>query len=158
MHAPGLTIFSVQDDTRGKFNVVSFISPSVVANRGTPSAAIVGTLPSNVLKIDPETLKPNPYFVRFLHWVIAIHGPLAPSLMSAAHQLGNGTLLVTDGRVATTGQHKPEDILGRFRLDQGRIVADSYRPHLDYLVVTQNGLFVLEPWLHARLLEEISRL
>jgi len=145
MHARGLNIFSIRNDTQGKFNVVSFISPTAVADRGIPDTAIVGTLPSDVLDITQETLKPNPHFVRFLHWVIAIHGPLAPSLMNAARELGNGTLLVTDGRVAMVRQHEPENILGKFQVDKGRIVAESYKPHLDYLVVSKDGLFVLDP-------------
>jgi hypothetical protein len=65
--------------------------------------------------------------------------------MNAARELGNGTLLVTDGRVAMVRQHEPENILGKFQVDKGRIVAESYKPHLDYLVVSKDGLFVLDP-------------
>jgi len=158
VHARGLNIFSVRDGSLGEFNVVSFISPTAVADRRIPEAAIVGTLPSGVLDITQATLKPNPHFVRFLHWVIAVHGPLAPSLMNAARELGNGTLLVTNGRVTIVRQHEPENILGKFQVDKGRIVAESYKPHLDYLVVSKDGLFVLDSWLHERFLEEVAKL
>jgi hypothetical protein len=156
MNTRGPNIFSVQTP-QGKFNVVSFTSPPNAA-RGVPEDAIVGTLPPSVLDIKQETFKPNPSFVRFLHRVVAMHGPLAPTLMKEALELGNGVLLVKDGRRTIVGQHEPEDILGKFQVDEGRIVADSYRPHLDYLVVSKRGLFVLEPWLHERLLEEVAKL
>jgi hypothetical protein len=137
--------------------VVSFTSlPD--ATRGIPEDAIVGTLPSNVLDIKQETLKPNPSFLRFLHKVIATHGPSAPRLKNAARELGNGALLVKDGRVTIVGEHEPEDVLGTFEVHEGRIIQDSYRPHLDYLVVSKRGMFVLDPWLHERLLEEVGRL
>jgi hypothetical protein len=156
MNNRGLNIFSVQTP-QGEFNVVSFTSPAAAA-RGISEDAIVGTLPKGVLDIKQEAFTPNPSFARFLHRVIAMHGPLAPGLMKEAVKLGNGALLVTDGRVTIVGQHEPEDVLGKFQVDEGRINPESYRPHLDYLVVSKRGLFVLDPWLHERLLEEVAEL
>jgi hypothetical protein len=152
----GPNIFSVQTP-QGKFNVVSFTSLPDAA-RGIPEDSIVGTLPSNVLDIKQETLKPNPSFVRFLHGVVAKHGPLAPSLMNEALQLGTGALLVKDNRVPLIGKHEPEDILGGFQIDEGRIISNSYRFSSDYRIVSKRGLFVLDPWLHERLLEEVAKL
>lgn len=156
MNNRGPNKFSVQIP-QGEFNVVSFTSPADAA-RGISEDAIVGTLPLNVLDIKQETFKPNPLFVRFVHRVIAMHGPLSPGLTNEASKLGNEALFVTGGRVTVGGQHEPEDILGRFQVHEGRIGADSYRPHLDYLVVSKRRLFVLDPWPHERLLEEVAKL
>jgi hypothetical protein len=79
--------------------------------------------------------------------------------MNEALQIGQGSLFLIDGRAATPrGQQESEDVLGIFRVDGGRIIAESYQPNQDHLLVSKKGLFVLDDWLHARLLEELAKL
>jgi hypothetical protein len=154
----GPNIFSVQTP-QGRFNVVSFSSPADAAARGIPEEAIIGILPSNVVDIKQATIKQNASFVLFLHKVIARHCSLTPSLMNQALQIGRGSLFVIDGRATTpSGQQESEDILGVFQVEGGRIIAESYQPNPDYLLVSKRGLFALDTWLHARLLEELAKL
>jgi hypothetical protein len=156
VHEPN--IFTVRTP-RGRFNVVSFASPADVAARGIPEDAIIGTLPSNVLEINQATIAQNPSFVLFLHRVIAMHGPADPSLMNKALQIGRGSLFLIDGRATTPGgQQESEDVFGVFQVEGGQIIKDSYRPNPDYLLVGKRGLFVLDTWFHARLLEELAKL
>lgn len=155
-HEPN--IFTVKTP-QGKLNVVSFTSPADAATRGIPNEAIIGTLPSNVLEINEATIQQNASFVLFLHKVIAMHGPSAPSLMNKALQIGHGSLFLTDGRATTPGgQHESEDVLGMFHVEGGQIIKDSYQPNPDYLLVSKRGLFVLDTWFHTRLLEELAKL
>jgi hypothetical protein len=155
-HEPN--IFTVKT-AQGKFNVVSFTSPADAAARGIPKEAIIGTLPSNVLEINQATIEQNASFVRFLHRVIATHGPGAPSLMNQALKIGHGSLFLIDGRAVTLGgQQESEDVFGMFQVEAGQIVKDSYQPNPDYLLVSKRGLFVLDTWFHARLLEELAKL
>ena len=42
-------------------------------------------------------------------------------------------------------------------VEDGRITANSYQPNPDYLLVSKKGLFVLDAWLHSKLLEELAR-
>jgi hypothetical protein len=158
VHAHGPNIFSIQTP-QGRFNVLSFTSPADVVARGIPEKAIIGTLPSNVVDISQATLKQNASFVLFLHKVIATHGPIAPSLMNEALQIGRGSLFLIDARATTPGgQQESEDVFGMFQVEGGQIVKDSYQPNPDYLLVSKRGLFVLDTWFHARLLEELAKL
>jgi hypothetical protein len=158
MHAHGPNIFSVRTP-QGRFNVVSFASPADAAARGIPRDAIIGTLPSNVLEINQATIAQNPSFVLFLHRVIAMYGPLAPGLMDEALLIGHGPLFLIDGRATTPGgQQESEDVFGVFQVEEGQIIKNSYQPNPDYLLVSKKGLFVLDTWFHARLLEELAKL
>jgi hypothetical protein len=158
VHARGPNIFSVRTP-RGSFNVVSFASPADVAARGIAEDAIIGTLPANVLEIDQATIALNPSFVPFLHRVIAKHGPADPSLIKKALQMGRGSLFLIDDRATTSGgQQESEDVFGAFQVEGGQIIKDSYQPNPNYFLVSKRGLFVLNDWFHARLLEELAKL
>jgi hypothetical protein len=158
MQPTGPNIFSVQT-SEGRFNVVSFASPSDVAARGIPNEAIIGVLAPSVLEIKQSTIKLNASFALFLHGVIAKHGPTAPSLMKTALQIGSGPLMLTDARAANrSDQQESQDVFGVFQVEDGRITENSYQPNPDYLLVSKKGLFVLDPWLHSKLLEELAKL
>lgn len=88
-----------------------------------------------------------------------MHGPADPSLMNKALQIGHGSLFLIDGRATTPGgQQEPEDVFGVFQVEGGQIIKDSYQANPDYLLVSKKGLFVLDSWSHARLLEELAKL
>jgi hypothetical protein len=155
---PGPNIFSVKTP-EGQFNVVSFASPADVAARGIPQQAIIGVLPPSVVAIDQSTIKLNASFVLFLHTVIAKYGPTAPTLMDKAVQIDRGSIAVIDARTSTQGDPKEsENVFGVFQAKDGRIIPDSYQPNPDYLLVSKKGLFVLDVWLHSKLLEELAKL
>lgn len=154
----GPNVFSVKTP-KGRFNVVTFASPEDVAARGIPGDAIIGVLPPGVVEIEPSTIKLNASFVLLLHRVIAEHGPSAPGLMNQALEIGSGSLVVTDARAGTqSDQPESEDVFGAFQVKDGQIAANSYQPNPDYLLVSKKGLFVLDAWLHSKLLEELAKL
>jgi len=158
MQHPGPNIFSVNTD-EGRFNVVSFASPADVAKRGIPNEAIVGVLPPSVLEIKQTTIRLNASFALFLHRAIAKHGPSAPSLMKIALQIGSGRMILADARAAARGdRQESEDVFGTFQVEDGRIISNSYEANPDYLLVSKKGLFVLDAWLHSKLLEELASL
>jgi hypothetical protein len=158
MQPTGPNIFSVQTSEE-RFNVVTFASPTDVATRGIPREAVIGVLPSNVVEIEQSTIKLNASFVLLLQSVIAKHGPTAPSLMKTALQIRSGPLVLTDARAATpSNQQEAEDVFGVFQVEDGRIAENSYQPNPDYLLVSKKGLFVLDSWLHSKLLEELAKL
>jgi hypothetical protein len=143
----------------GLCNVVSFLPPVNVFAKGLAEEAIVGGLRGGVNEINMETFRPNAAFVRFLHDTIAKHGPNTPGLQEEAQRLGNGWVYMIDGRAPTPdGQVDPEDIIGAFQAEGGRIVAESYRASPKHLLVSKHGLFVLDTWLQERLMEELSLL
>ena len=158
MSASGPNIFSVQTP-QGRFNVVSFASPAGVAARGIPEEAIIGILPSNVVEIKQATIKLNAAFALLLQRVIAKYGPNAPSLMKEALEIGRGSLDLIDARAERqSGEQESKDIFGVFEVEGGRVVPGSYQPNPDHVVVSKRGLFVLDSWLQARLLEELAKL
>ena len=138
--------------------MVSFMSPADAVARGIPKEVIIGVLPPSVLAIKQSTIRLNPSFVLFLQKVIAEHGPTVPNLMKKAVQVGSGSLVVIDARASTHGhQQESEDVFGVFQVEEDRIISNSYQPNPDYLLVSKKGLFVLDAWLHSKLLEELAK-
>jgi hypothetical protein len=73
-----------------KQQVVSFLTPEKINDRGLPSASILGTLSeSNSQNIDLDNFVPNPNFIDFLHGIIAKFAPDSPSLQAEAQRQKN---------------------------------------------------------------------
>jgi hypothetical protein len=149
--------------TTGEGNFFSVLDPAVVLARGLPSEAIVGQLLGRpevrAAALRPDEIQVNRRFVDFLHRVVARHAPSLSDFRSAARQHRDGWLYIIDARTPTPqGKVPPQDILGAFEVQEGRLVEDSYQPSPAYQVVSERGLFRLHPDLWVCLLLELEQL
>ena len=125
--------------------------------KGIPTEATLGTVPAGTAHIAPVNFTPNPVFVHFLHYVIARHAPQSAGLREEARRQHNGFVYMIDFRVGDTRQAvPPEDIFGTFKIEEGMPIYYSSNPN--HRLLTERGLFVLDPWLESKLLEEIGAL
>jgi hypothetical protein len=140
--------------------VVSFLTPEEINDRGLPSASILGTLSeSNSQNINLDNFVPNPNFIDFLHGIIAKVAPDSPSLQAEAQQQKNGWIYIIDARcISQEKSILPEDIIGAFELQEGQIIIESYQRNDNHLIFSQNGFFKLEPRLEKHLIEETRKL
>ena len=82
----------------------------------------------------------NAVFREFLHEVIAAEAPRDPDLQRAAAASGEGRLVYIDSRVPETVDPVPdEDIIGWFRVRDGRIADGSYLPNPHHKIEGQYG-------------------
>ena len=158
-----------QADRETQFKVLSVLTPEDVEHiGGLPAEAIAGAFGTRVKDADilsdkEERLsvarfRPNAVFADFMHRVIATYGPSDPDLQAAAAEQGSGFLYIVDLRTpeSPTGRVSPEDIVGAFTVDEGKI--DDYRPNPNHLLFTEHGLVCLPPSLAALHLRELKRL
>lgn len=142
-----------------QFKALSWLSQERIFEKGLPSKAIIGLLPHSETRLDPATFKPNPEFVAFLHEVIKTYAPLDPDLQAEARKQGQGWLYIIDGRTPTPQDNvPPEDIIGAFQLQAGKIMAGSYQGNQNHRLVTTFGLLRLDPFLQDKLLAETEKL
>ena len=136
-------------------NYLSFLEPEHVYQYGLAGEAIIGEVDSS-LSISPGHFARNSVFKDFLHRVIARVASTLPELQWQASQEPDGSLFIIDARVADpNGDILPEDILGVFRVTNGKIVPGSYQMNPNHQLVSQKGLFRLHPAIHAELLREL---
>jgi len=144
--------------TREGARVLSFLAPDQVARLGRlPPEGMVGRLSGDTL--DEAGFQANPAFVEFLHEVIRTAGPDDPGLRAAAAAQGEGWVYVIDLRTpgGPQGRVPPEDIVGGFKVEAGRMVEGSYWPNAKHRVFTRHGMVQLPPPLHEALVQELVR-
>jgi hypothetical protein len=146
----------------GLRDVVSLLPEEIVFASGLKLPAIVGVcteLVSAAVPLSSNSLRPNPEFVKLVHEIIASNGPGLPELQAAATEQVNGWVYVIDARTPTpAGDVPPEDILGRFEVNDGRLVSGSYQPSPNHQVWSSRGLFKLDDRLQVRLLERLREI
>jgi hypothetical protein len=137
--------------------VMSILSPQEVeALGGLPPEAIAGVL----LGASPlDGFRPNPGFTAFMHDVIRAAGPQDESLQAVALEQGDGYVFIIDLRTpdGPQGPVPPEDIIGAFQVQNGRILPDRYEANTHYQVLTHNGLVHLPPSLRAAFVAMLPR-
>jgi hypothetical protein len=146
----------------GSHDLVSLLSSDTVFEYGLVGDAIVGECIHLLEEDDQVTtanFRPNRAFVRLLHDVIARQAPLLPGLQADARRQRTGWVYVIDARTATPDGHvPPQDVIGGFEVHDGEVVPDSYRPNGNHQLLTEDGLFGLDPVLHEKLMERINEL
>ena len=153
-----LWVLHVQNgpEQKGQY-LLSALSPGIVFKKGVPREAILGELAGNGEQISPEGFRPNPVFIRFLHWVIASHATQCPELMEEAKKQRDGFVYIIDQRTKAPGGQVPqEDIIGAFEVKGGAL--ETYRASPNYQLLTDQGPLRLVPWYQAKLLEELRKL
>jgi hypothetical protein len=142
-----------------KYNVLSYLEPDHVFQKGIPNEGIIGILPASVTDFQDPSFRANPAFVKFLHHVIAKHGPQTPGIVAAVRGVAGGWMQIVDARAPQPrSEAEPEDILGEFEVKEGSVLEGSYQPNPAYRVVGKRGLLILDPWLHQKLMEELVSL
>jgi hypothetical protein len=126
--------------------------------RGLSYEAIVGMLKRSLgpeERITPAVFQPNPAFVAFLHRVIRQYAPSSEKLQAEAARMGNGWLNLADQRSSSGCIVAPEDMIGAFQVQNGKLVADTYWPCPNHQLLTEDGFFVIEPFLREQLDQQL---
>lgn len=129
-------------------------------SRGLAPEAIVGVLlrplePNEA--ITPAVFARNRAFVDFMHGLIARRGPGLHGLIAEAQRQGDGWIYIIDQRTLTPqGPVPPQDIIGAFEVRGGQVVAGSYRPSPQHMILSADGFVRLGAELQACLLEELG--
>ena len=157
---PAIHVYLVRNPAGGAMEVVSVLPPEVVLARGSAKEAVVGRLRTSTGDgglLTPENFDPNPLFADFLHDVVARHLPNQPDLMEEARSRGRGTVYVIDARTPTPNGAVPAaDVIGSFDVDEGVVIAGSYKRNPNHTVLSAMGFFRLSPALHERLAAELA--
>lgn len=149
---PDFHVYSTAAPVR---HFLSVLPESLLGDRALPSEAIVGELKGGAERITPDTFVPNNRFMAFLHWVIARHAATHPDLVETARRQGNGDVTLVDRRTTQPeGKVPPEDVLGVFEVKDGKVL--RYRVNPRHALLTEHGLFELDPWFQDRLLDELK--
>ncbi|MGE6762956.1 hypothetical protein ACQKGO_33405 [Corallococcus interemptor] len=138
--------------------VISLLPPERFLAGGLPRHAIAGTLHGPLEA--PDAFEVNPAFVALLHQVVRECAPADPSAQAEARRIGKGWLYIVDQRAPPGGEHvPPEDIIGYFAVEAGRITAEGYTPNAGHRVFTHHGLVrlpgALQEALSTRAAEDI---
>jgi hypothetical protein len=141
-------------EQRTSVRAVSPLPPERVTAGGLPRHAIAGVFRGGAS--EPSAFEVNPEFVRLLHEVVRERAPEDAGCRAEAQRMGHGWLYVVDMRRAPgTAQVPPEDIVGYFQVEDGRLVPGSYTPNSRHLVFSDSGLVRLPGALHEALLEAL---
>jgi hypothetical protein len=152
-------VFTVWDEGEAT-DYATVLPPEVFSKAGARGEAIIGSLPHGEGGADgvitPEGFVPNEEFHRLLQETVAEHAPTFEGCRAAAEQIGNGSVYVIDRRTPTPeGPVPPEDIIGGFKVADGRVVPGSYFGNPNHRLLTERGFFHLEDGLHQRLVAEL---
>jgi hypothetical protein len=125
--------------------VLSFLPVSEVYGRGLTGVAIQGTFTDPECTV--EGFRVNPVFVDFMHEVIRTVGPADQDLQAAAAGQGDGYVYIIDLRTpeGPQGAVPLEDIIGSFKVENGKIVEGSYKRFEEHKILTKNGPVRLPP-------------
>ena len=144
--------------TQPSEHVLSLLSPDEVQSLGgLPVEGIAGYFEDESMSV--EAFRQNSAFVDFMHEVIRTAGPNDSELRLAAQEQGDGWVYIIDLRTpeGPSGHVPPEDIIGAFEVQNGRIVADSYQASSKHRVYTRDGIVCLPPSLRRALVKRLSK-
>jgi hypothetical protein len=107
--------------------------------------------------LSPEAFARGADFVELMHRTIAKYGPTVPGLSEAASGRSEGYVYVVDGRTPNPQGNVPaRDIIGSFRIMDGRIAEAGYTRFPEHRLFTDDGIVQLESVLLQHLLNEIE--
>jgi hypothetical protein len=148
------TLFILEVENNNKVDHLISILPPGCAS----ATSIIGKAESAGNPLQPDDFTPNPTFVSLLHRCIEKFGPSSPSLLKEAAKQMHGVLYVIDARTPIPSKCVlPEDIIGAFEIHAGQVESKTYRPNLNYKLLTARGFFVLDDFIERHLLAEVRR-
>ncbi|RZI42684.1 hypothetical protein EGT07_11850 [Herbaspirillum sp. HC18] len=137
----------------------SILPPDQTFKHGLIPQAIVGECTEKPVEgeaVDRSKFVANTVFKDFLHKVIescADH----PEIVSEAMRIGRGMVTVIDRRVPDLNAAiAPEDIIGGFTVENGRITGYSRNPH--HVLLNQFGFLKLDPIIQIKLNKAFDRI
>ena len=145
----------------GPKDYVTLASPDMAFSGGLIPEAILGVLKQPLAAsgtLTPDNFITNSVFRKFLAGVIAKHGPDSADLQAEAKRIGKGYIVVVDLRTQTPQGAPPEDIMGAFTVEDGKVVAGSYRASPNHKLLTAGGFFRLDSFLQECLTRELTAL
>lgn len=149
-------VIEVQGDDGKLVHYLSILGPEQFV-KGLRSEAILGRLTAGPDRVDPAHFVPNPVFVKFLGWVIARHALGCPGLVAEVARQRDGFVYISDARVQNAdGSVAKEDLIGCVEIREGKILRFIGSPN--YRAFTAAGPPKIDPWLHERWVEELSKL
>lgn len=156
-------IFEVDDESQEQpLKALSPLSYEDVDRIGElKSEAIVGFFRDGVVSASHFRFVVNKKFVDFMHEVIATKALDDISLHKAATTQKEGWIYIIDERALGEPEvvpPRPENVIGAFTVESGKIISGSYLPNEKYIVFAYDGLFQLTPFLYTALLEELREL
>lgn len=107
----------------------------------------------------PTSFASGADFAEFLHASISRHGPAVKDLVEAARGQHGTYVYVIDGRTPTPqGKVPPEDIIGSFRVENGKICSAAYQRFSQHRLFTERGFFQLQTSFINALLADLEAL
>ena len=135
----------------------ALISARTAFSSGLIGEAIVGVVERPNEPITPDNFTANSVCHKFLAEVIGRHGPQDPDLQAEAARIGDGQVFVIDQRTPTPDETVPPyDIMGAFRIENGKAVAGSYVVSPNHRLLSPDGFFRLSPFLDDCLQQELA--
>jgi hypothetical protein len=144
----------------GASDYVTLLSPAITAAAGLALEAIVGTLLKPLVSgkhhITPDAFAHNRVFVDFMHEIIAREAPGQAGVQAEAQRVGEGWIYIIDDRAGARGTPVgAEDLVGAFKVSEGRVLPESYAPNRGHRILSERGFFKLEPGLLKLLLQAL---
>lgn len=137
-----LKLFEVAIDESIK-HMLSFIQHEDAFQNGIKDKAVVGYLKDPTAPILHENITYNPSFIYLFHNVVKDTSLHSTQLSEAALKQNTGYIYIIDLRDKNRPNTKPQDIIGAFKLEEGKIIADSYSPNPNYQLISEDGAFKL---------------
>lgn len=137
-----LKLFEVEIDNSTK-HMLSFIPHEEAFQNGIKDKAIVGYLKDPDAPVLHGNITYNPSFIYLFHTVVKASSINSKQLSEAALKQNTGYIYVIDLRDKNWPKTKAQDIIGAFKLDEGKIIADSYSPNPNYQLISEDGSFKL---------------
>ncbi len=131
--------------------LLSLIDPETEKNIPLNQKCIVGKLIDNNLPPVPGNITYNKAFIDHFHKTILFFSGYSDQVIQLSENQNKGFVYVVDRRNPETPKPKPQDIIGSFEVANGTIVSGSYAPNSNYLPISEDGAFVLQPELEALL-------
>ena len=137
-----LKLFEVEIDNSIR-HMLSFIPHEEAFENGINNKAVVGYLIDPNAPVLHENITYNPSFIYLFHKTVKETSVNSKQLSEAALKQNSGYIYIIDLRDKNRPNTKPQDIIGAFKLDEGRIVEDSYSPNPNYQLISEDGAFKL---------------
>jgi hypothetical protein len=140
-------------DVDAKVRYITLLQPKVFLKGGVPAEAIVGQIRRPQEDVKPLNFARNSVFVEFMHATIERVGPHDKELKKQARAIKNGYLTLIDRR-AGPGDPSPEDVFGRFEVENGMI--KEYERNEAHRILSDRGFFRLPPSIEKKLIQALS--
>jgi len=141
--------------------LISMLTKKDVLRMGLPTQAVLGEIIDNEDQTTiSEKFVQNKKFVEFLQDFIKKFAPNDPGFKKVAKRKKRGYIYVIDQRCdeKNIDDIPVEDLLGFFKIEDGKIVRDSYERFRSHRIMTEKGFFRLSKTMEARLLKELRNL